>query len=141
VKGSYVLLIKLPEQQKVTLGSRQDVYFPAGYYAYVGSAMGGFKPRLNRHLKGNKKPHWHIDYLLQRASISGIILCETKERIECTIARAFRSQFDSIPGFGASDCKCNSHLFFSAAEMKLTIMATLSSLGMKPSLLQDLEEE
>jgi len=112
LKGSYILLIELSEEQIITIGSLKAIYFPGGYYAYVGSAMGGFKPRLSYYLRGNKKPRWHIDYLLEKASIADIILCETEERIECTIAQALKGQFDSIPGFGTSDCKCNSHLFF-----------------------------
>jgi len=131
VKGSYVLLIELTEEQKITTGSLKAIYFPRGYYAYVGSAMGGFKSRLNRHIKSNKKPHWHIDYLLEKASISEIILCETNDRVECTIAQALNGQFDSIPGFGSSDCKCRSHLFFATDKMKPTIMITLSSLSIK----------
>ena len=134
MKGSYVLLIQLPEEQTITTGSLKAIYFPRGYYAYVGSAMGGFKSRLNRHLKSNKKPHWHIDYLLEKASISEIILCGTKGRAECAIAQALSCQFDSIPGFGSSDCKCRSHLFFATDKMKPTIMATLNLLGIKPRL-------
>jgi len=136
VKGSYVLLIELPEEQTITIGSLKAIYFPRGYYAYVGSAMGGFKSRLNRHLKSNKKPHWHIDYLLEKASISEIILYETKDRAECPIAQALSCQFDSIPGFGSSDCKCRSHLFFATDKMNPTIMATLNSLSMQPRLTQ-----
>ena len=136
MKGSYVLLVELPEEQTITTGSLKAVYFPGGYYAYVGSAMGGFKSRLNRHLKSIKKPHWHIDYLLEKASISEIILCETKDRTECAIAQALSCQFDSIPGFGSSDCKCRSHLFFATDKMKPTIMATLNSLSMQPRLAQ-----
>ena len=127
VKGSYVLLITLPQQQAIKIGNRQAVHFSRGYYAYVGSAMGGFKPRLNRYFRGNKKPHWHIDYLLQRASISSIILCEAKERLECTIAQALSSQCMAIPGFGSSDCHCHSHLFFVAekGQMESAIVAVL----------------
>ncbi len=136
MKGSYVLLIQLPAEQTIITGSLKAIYFSCGYYAYVGSAMGGFKSRLNRHLKSDKKPYWHIDYLLEKASISEIILCETKDRTECAIAQALSCQFDSIPGFGSSDCKCRSHLFFAADKMKPTIMATLSSLFMQPKLVQ-----
>ena len=135
--GSYILLIKLSEGQAITLGRRQNIYFPRGNYAYVGSAMGGFKARLSHHLKGSKKAHWHIDYLLSKASITGGILCETENRIECAIARALSHQFDSISGFGCSDCRCPSHLFFATDEnqMKLTIMATFNSLGIEPRLI------
>ncbi len=131
MKGSYVLLIELTEEQTITTGSLKAIYFPRGYYAYVGSAMGGFKSRLNRHLKGDKKRHWHIDYLLEKASIVDIILYETKDRAECPIAQVLSCQFDSISGFGSSDCKCRSHLFFATDKMKSIIMATLNSLPIK----------
>jgi Uri superfamily endonuclease len=137
VKGSYILLIELPQGQTITVGSLKSMHFLRGYYAYVGSAMSGFKSRLSHHLKEGKRPHWHIDYLLSRASISSIILCETEERVECTIARALSHQFESIPDFGCSDCQCRSHLFFSTAEMKSIIMTTLNSLDMKPELVEN----
>ena len=133
MKGSYILLIKLPTEQTIRIGGLNVVQFSRGYYAYVGSAMGGFKSRLNRHLKGNKRLHWHIDYLLQKASISGIILGETNDRAECAVAQALSRHFDSIPGFGSSDCKCRSHLFFAADEMKSTIPAILNQLNIRLS--------
>ncbi|MFC1986143.1 DUF123 domain-containing protein [Chloroflexota bacterium] len=139
--GSYILIIKLPEENAIGIGSLKTINFPRGYYAYVGSAMGGFKSRLNHHLKGDKKPHWHIDYLLQKASITSIIICETEYRSECTIAQALNRQFDSVSGFGSSDCKCHSHLFFAAEEMKRDIMAILNSLNIKPMLVQNLNRE
>ena len=136
MKGSYLILINLSEEQIITLGKKQNIYFPVGSYAYVGSAVGGFKSRLNRHLQGSRKPHWHIDYLLQRASISSIILCETQERVECIIAQALGSQFSSVPGFGSGDCQCRSHLFVAAEgrKMESTIMATLHQLAIQPKL-------
>jgi Uri superfamily endonuclease len=138
MNGSYVLLIQLAKEQTITTGSLKAICFPGGYYAYVGSAMGGLKSRLSHHLKESRKPHWHIDYLLPTASIKDIILCEAEVRLECTIAQTLSRQFDSIPRFGSSDCHCRSHLFFSTDEMKPVIMATLSSLGMEPRLAHDL---
>ncbi len=132
--GSYVLLIKVPGKQIITIGRLKAVHFPGGYYAYVGSAMGGFKSRLNRHLKVEKSPRWHIDYLLQKASITKIILCQTEDRLECTIAQTLSHQFDSIPGFGSSDCKCGSHLFLAPDEMKTSILTILNRLNIKPGL-------
>lgn len=134
--GSYILFIKLPEEKIINIGSRQNVHFDRGYYAYVGSAMGGFKARLNHHLKANKKSHWHIDYLLQKAAITRIVLCETGQRVECSIAQTLRCQLDSVPGFGSSDCHCGSHLFFTNNEKKMEsiIMTTLDSLGLQPPL-------
>ncbi len=136
MKGSYVLLIQLPKEQTITIGSLKALHFPRGYYAYVGSAMSGFKTRISRHLKSNKKLHWHIDYLLEKAPITGIILGESIARAECTIAQALSRQFDFVPGFGCSDCRCHSHLFFSTNEsqMKSTIMAILKSHGVRQKL-------
>ena len=136
MKGSYVLLVKLPEERTIRTGSLNAVEFPRGYYAYVGSAMNGFKFRLSRHLKRDKKLHWHIDYLLQKASITDIIIGESGDRIECAIAQALSSQFDSIPGFGSSDCKCRSHLFFAAGEMKSTILVQYNDTSVLASLRQ-----
>jgi len=136
VKGSYILLIGLPEEQTITIGSLGDLFFPAGYYAYVGSAMGGVKSRLSRRLQENRRPHWHIDYLLQKASIMDVFVCETKDRAECTIARALSQRLDSITGLGSSDCKCQSHLFFASekSQLKSTIKATLSQLSKQSKL-------
>ena len=133
MKGSYILLIKLAKGQSIGIGSLKAIFFPRGYYAYIGSALGGFKSRLSHHLKGNKKARWHIDYLLDKASIVSVILGETQNRAECHIAQAVGRQFDAIPGFGSSDCRCRSHLFFATDEgqMKSAIMAILASLGIK----------
>jgi Uri superfamily endonuclease len=129
-KGSYILLVSLAEGSTIKVGSLPHSYFPAGSYAYVGSAMGGFKPRLERHLRARKKGHWHIDYLLERASITGIILCQTEARVECAIARALSGQFEGVPGFGSSDCRCPSHLFRSAdgRGMEQAVLAVVNSL-------------
>ncbi|MFH0768438.1 MAG: GIY-YIG nuclease family protein [Chloroflexota bacterium] len=131
--GSYVLIIKLPETKQINIGSLKSVRFHRGYYAYVGSAMGGFRARLSHHFKENKKIHWHIDYLLQKASITSIILCEAERRIECTIAQALKRQLDFVSRFGSSDCRCGSHLFFHRNEkkMKSIIITTLKELGMQ----------
>jgi Uri superfamily endonuclease len=137
VKGSYVLLIALSEEQTIAIGSLKTVHFSGGYYAYVGSAMGGIKSRLSHHLKKNKKPHWHIDYFLEKASINEIILCQSQNKEECAIAQALSHQFDCVPGFGSSDCKCKSHLFFapSQEQLKSTTMAIFKSLGRQPRLM------
>jgi sugar fermentation stimulation protein A len=104
-RGSYVLLVNLPEECNITVGRLGTIRFACGYYVYVGSALGGFRSRLNRHLRTKKKPHWHIDYLLEKAVLDAIITGESPERTECTIALALASRFDSVPGFGASDCR------------------------------------
>jgi len=119
MKGNYILLIELPETGEISVGRLGLLTFPQGFYAYVGSAMNGFEGRIGRHLRKKKKPRWHIDYLLEQALIKEIVLCETEERVECILAQTLSEEFPSIPGFGSSDCRCRSHLYFEAEKDKL----------------------
>ncbi|MFC1952886.1 DUF123 domain-containing protein [Chloroflexota bacterium] len=130
MKGSYILLIELPEEESVVIGSLNLIHFSHHFYAYVGSALGGLEPRLNRHLKKKKKLHWHIDYFLQKSEVIGIIVCETDDRIECILAQTLLHRFEVVSGFGSSDCRCPGHLFSSDKEMKTEIMTAI-----KPHLL------
>jgi Uncharacterized conserved protein len=118
-KGSYVLLIELAVSKDILVGKLGYISFPKAFYAYVGSAMNGFKARLPRHLRREKKLHWHIDYLLQEARIADIILCPGEQRTECLIAQAMAEEFASISDFGCSDCCCGSHLYYDKDKNKL----------------------
>ena len=133
-RGSYVLLMSLTEERTITVGGLGPVRFASGHYAYVGSALGGFRSRLNRHLDTGKKPHWHIDYLLAEAVLDAIITGETQEKTECSIARELAQWFASVPCFGASDCHCRSHLFFGADDMMPEAISTLEETGSEPRL-------
>ncbi|MFC2034132.1 DUF123 domain-containing protein [Chloroflexota bacterium] len=135
-KGSYILLLELPREQTITIGKLSHINFFEGYYAYVGSALNGLNSRINRHLRRDKKIHWHIDYLLQKAYISSIIIYLTNDRIECKIAQALNQNLNYIPGFGSSDCHCRSHLFFNPSEMESNIIEITESQGMMPKLIQ-----
>jgi len=130
VKGSYVLLMELSREQTVIAGKLGAINFTPGYYAYTGSAMNSLYPRIKRHLRRDKKMRWHIDYLLQKARIKDIIICETGDKIECLIAGALKERYDSVPGFGSSDCNCPSHVFSATTEMGPEVMKMLDSLGM-----------
>ncbi len=134
MKGSYVLLLRLPAPAAIPVGRRPAVCFSGSYYAYVGSAMGGLEARIRRHLKPDKKRHWHIDFLLRRASVTGVIMAETDRKVECALARALSRDFDHVPGFGASDCSCPAHLFRASDEGRLepAVLAALNSLSLRP---------
>jgi len=91
------------------------VFFKKGNYIYIGSAKACLEARLRRHLKKDKKSFWHIDYLLKnrRTQISKIWVI--LESIECEITEVFyRNTLTEIvrKGFGSSDCKCETHLFY-----------------------------
>ena len=119
MKGSYLLLVRLATEKDILIGKLGYIHFPKASYAYVGSAMNGFKARLAHHLKEEKRPHWHIDYLLNEADVLEIISHPSKQREECVLAQALAKGLQSIPGFGSSDCKCNSHLYFGDTEDRI----------------------
>lgn len=86
---------------------------PEGYYTYVGSALGGLDGRLRRHQREDKRYHWHIDYLLKAARIEEVWYVYSKQRLECIWHRAIAQLTGAthpVPKFGASDCRCISHL-------------------------------
>ena len=139
-RGSYVLLIRLPGASSIRVGRLGEMRFRAGTYAYVGSAMGGLRGRLRRHLRLQKRRRWHVDYLLDSARVTAIVTCETAERSECAIAGSLAGRFEVIPGFGASDCACPGHLFRTTGRAGPAIMSDLSAAGMAPVLWRDQAE-
>ena len=113
MKGVYVLFMELESSKQIEIGKLGKIGFKKGFYAYVGSAMNGLENRIQRHLKREKKLHWHIDWFLRSAKIKDVIYLEGSNKMECKVAQALAKRFESIKGFGASDCRCGSHLFFS----------------------------
>jgi len=124
MKGSYILIIEVKKDMKVKIGKLGALFFKKGYYAYVGSAMNGLEGRISRHLRHDKKMHWHIDYLLAKAEIKEIWYKEKSK--ECEIAG--KLSFPFIKNFGCSDCKCKSHLFYSPYKK---LLKTIKRMGMK----------
>jgi len=130
MKGTYILLIELPESREIKLGALGAIPLHAGFYAYVGSALNGLEARIARHLRKEKKPYWHIDYLLVHGRVQNIFYVEGSQKKECDIARNLAARFNSIKGFGSSDCDCVSHLFYSTDKRKLEEHA--ESCGLQP---------
>ena len=112
MKGSYLIIAEMDANKRVPIGKLGEVEFSKGFYVYVGSALNGLEQRIQRHLRENKKTHWHIDYLLKHATVTDVFYKEDNVREECIIAKKFEGTLPSILGFGCSDCKCKSHLFY-----------------------------
>ncbi len=110
-KGIYILLVQLDRTKDIQTGKRK-FHLEKGYYGYVGSALSGLEHRLSRHLRTDKRFHWHIDYMLNTARIKDVVCGETVESKECTLAEILSQKLPAINGFGSSDCKCPSHLFY-----------------------------
>ena len=115
--GTYVLLLHLPADEQLTIGKLGTFDFPAGWYAYVGSAFGsgGLVARLKYHMKPVEKPHWHIDYFRQSARLTEIWLSPDTERREeewVDLMLAIPGANVVFDGFGASDTNKESHLIY-----------------------------
>ena len=128
MKGSYLLLLELENDKTIPIGKLGEIAFNKGFYIYVGSALSGLEQRIKRHLRENKKIHWHIDYLLQYAKITDVFYKENNVREECRIAKKLDKKLLPIPGFGCSDCICKSHLFYGTTE---EIKNSINILNMK----------
>jgi sugar fermentation stimulation protein A len=114
-KGTYILAMKLDDDADISVGRLGRFAFPAGRYLYFGSAMNCLNARISRHLRSDKKLHWHIDYFLQKAKIVDVWYVKSEEHLECDLcqeAMGFPEASIPVKGFGSSDCNCKSHLLY-----------------------------
>lgn len=112
-KGTYCLIFKIGDL-KLKVKSGKEFSLKSGYYVYVGSAFGsgGIDKRVGRHLRKEKKKHWHIDYVTTTESFKPVTVLKFKGlKVECQIASFLQKREEPVLGFGSSDCKCPSHLF------------------------------
>lgn len=116
MRGTYCIVIDLPKDARISVGSLGTREFKAGIYVYVGSALSGIEKRVGRHRSDVKRTRWHIDYLLTEADVMSVIAIPTSEKsVECAMAESLLAcEHATIPvrGFGSSDCACDSHLLF-----------------------------
>ena len=113
--GLYQLLLYLPENKRIIVGSKGVFNFTAGYYVYTGSAKRNLNARVSRHIKHKKKLRWHIDYLTSKALCIAHRSYLTPNFSECELHQKTLKQPNAsmpVKGFGASDCSCYSHLIF-----------------------------
>jgi sugar fermentation stimulation protein A len=114
--GNYLVLLELPEERDIAAGSLGTIHFNAGWYVYAGSARKNLSQRINRHLrKVRKQQHWHLDYLSPAARLIKGFPIMSYRNLECELAGALKSiGGEAVPGFGSSDCRCGSHLYYFA---------------------------
>lgn len=121
--GTYTLILFLSKDTRLKVGRLGTCVFPAGYYAYTGSALGkgssSLIQRVARHLKKRKHKFWHIDFLLapKDTTIHFVIALQTNRKTECKLNSRIKGELEAripVVGFGASDCRedCKSHLLF-----------------------------
>lgn len=111
--GLYLLLIKLSQKNKITVRSGKVFNMLPGFYIYIGSAKKNLSQRLKRHASKYKKLFWHIDFLLEKSELLSEFIIKD-EKNECRLAERISNMDGALPvkGFGCSDCKCESHLYY-----------------------------
>lgn len=123
--GSYLLVLELERAATLRVGRLGNRCFPAGWYVYVGSALGGLAQRVARHLRASPVRRWHVDYLRAEAEIREVLLLPGVRRGECALAGAVLALPGAslpAPGFGASDCRCRAHLVHFALRPDLRLL-------------------
>jgi len=113
--GIYCLWMRLKSPARIRVGALGRFLFPSGYYAYIGSAQKGLRARIARHCRRRKRLRWHIDFLLTRATVVRVLVWRDGRDGECRRAAVVGGILGArclLPGFGASDCRCSTHLWF-----------------------------
>jgi Uri superfamily endonuclease len=116
-KGTYALIMRCRKLGRTKIGRLGDMRLRPGFYIYVGSAQGpgGIEARVARHRRRKKKLHWHIDYLRRHTALIETWTMGGTANREHDWAEALAVQLESAHDrFGASDCRCRTHLFYSA---------------------------
>ena len=115
--GTYALVLSCRTNARIQVGRLGTMQLQCGYYVYLGSALGpgGLRARIAHHQKLAARPHWHLDYLRAHTRLHSVWLSYGGIRHEHEWARAMLKVKDAtipLPGYGASDCRCPSHLYF-----------------------------
>lgn len=128
VFGTYVTFFHLPQAAtRLRVGALGTFDFPAGCYAYLGSAFGGggVRARTNRHLTTGTPKKWNIDWLKPRCTPAAVWWTHERRHVEfdwadllaelpgasCPVARfggndnpsadAHLVRFDAVPSIAA----------------------------------------
>ena len=112
MKGTYLLILNIPNAINTKIGSLGILAFPASYYIYIGSALNNLEKRISRHMKKRKIKRWQIDYLTTRreVEIADVLYRESVNKLECEVAENISEYGTGVPKCGCSDCACKSHL-------------------------------
>ncbi len=131
--GVYALVMEYGCSGKVVVGRRIVLEPPSNaILVYVGSALGpgGLKARILRHLRRQKRIHWHIDYLttLDCVHVRAIAYAVIQSRgAESCLARACAEELAMGPrGFGSTDDRSAiTHLFYSSSGGLWRVLETV----------------
>ena len=136
-KGTYALFLHLETEVHMQVGALGPCSFPRGVHVYAGSAMRGLRARLARHVRRDKRVHWHVDRLTTATGcrVLGAVVFTPPVLRECDIIGSLE-RIESIEGvkgvddaevrpprFGASDHGCRGHLVWMGEEASIAQVA------------------
>lgn len=127
-----MLALQVTGDKRLQIGRLGTFTFRQGFYLYTGSAMGagGVAARLRHHSRMSANPRWHLDYLRRQARPATAWVCFDETRRECEWAEKLRElsvSHDGPKGFGASDCRCPSHLLHIETPDLKTVLAIVKT--------------
>lgn len=132
--GIYALIMHLPVQRRLDVGTLGEHACAPGWYVYVGSAHGpgGLKRCINRHRARHRRQLQHVDRLTAVADIREIWFSHAEASCEHhllnTLASLSGAEFP-IPGFGSQQCtvRCKARLIhFQEHPLVAVFRASLS---------------
>ncbi len=130
IPGTYGLILWLPHDTRARIGRLGTYDFPAGWYAYWGSAHGpgGLAARIRHHVNLTTRPHWHFDFLRPHGQIKAVLFTLHPDDLECQwVQRAltFPDVTTPVRGFGSRDCRqrCPAHLLYFGTHLNLDDLA------------------
>ena len=137
--GTYALILACSSDLLIKIGKLGQVLVQPGSYIYAGSAFGpgGIKARIAHHKRIAVHPHWHIDYLSAYLQLNEIWYTYDSghhEHLWASVLGCLKGASIPIAGFGASDCRCISHLYLirskpSVRQFRNRLCASLNSHG------------
>jgi Uri superfamily endonuclease len=112
--GSCALVLQCPRGGRIEAGALGELEVVPGFYLYQGSAFGpgGIRARCLRHWRGGR-PRWHMDYLRPLCRLELVWFTHelhNREHEWTGLLAALPEARLPFSGFGASDCRCVSHL-------------------------------
>ncbi len=112
MRGLYTLVIHIPRDMVIKVGSLGDIKLSKGYYTYIGSGGANILKRVKRHFMQKKRVKWHIDYVTIVAKPLKAYILTDPPMDEASLAEYLGRFFRYIPRFGASDSRYASHFFY-----------------------------
>ncbi len=133
--GTYAMVFRSRRKVRVRVGRWGHLATEPGYYIYIGSAFGpgGVSARVERHCRQDKREHWHIDYLREAVEPVFTLYCYSPIHLEHDWAQSIMKMksITVIEGFGSSDCRCKSHLFYMPDEPDTAQLQSLVGVRLK----------